>query len=53
MAKAFDTVPHDRLLEVLENYGIPGAMLEIFKNYLKNRKHNVKIKDSISEPLNT
>lgn len=52
MAKAFDTVPHNKLLEVLENYGIRGTMLKIFKNYLNNRKHTMKIRDSTSEPLN-
>lgn len=53
LAKAFDTVPHNRLLEVLEHYGIRGVVLEVFKNYLNNRKQIVGIRDSLSEPLNT
>lgn len=53
MAKALDTIPHNRLLEVLENFRIQGTVLEIFNNYLNNRKHTVQIRDSISEPSNT
>lgn len=43
LKKAFDIVDHDLLLEVLEKYGIRGAALEIFRNYLKDREQIVKI----------
>ncbi len=32
--KAFDSVPHYRLLTKLENYGITGSVLEIIKDFL-------------------
>ena len=45
MSKAFDTI----LLYKLEKYGIRGASLLWFKNYLSNRKQCVKITDSCNE----
>lgn len=30
LAEAFDTVPHDRLLNILSSYGIRGSILEAF-----------------------
>lgn len=50
-AKAFDTVLHDRLLEVMENYGIRGTALKIVKDYLNNRKHSEKIRDSLNTQI--
>ena len=32
--KAFDCVPHKRLIKKLEGYGIKGILLEWFKNFL-------------------
>ena len=37
ISKAFDSVDHDILLKKLEKYGIQGAALEWFTNYLSNR----------------
>ena len=34
--KAFDTVPHHRLLVKLENIGITGETLEIIKDFLSD-----------------
>ena len=36
-SKAFDTVPHHRLLVKLENYGITGGSLEIIQDFLTDR----------------
>ena len=37
-SKAFDTVPHDRLLHKLESYGIRGRLLQWKENFLTKRK---------------
>ena len=49
-AKAFVTVPHDILIQKLENYGVSGKLLSIIKSYLTNRKQYVRIEDSRSTP---
>lgn len=49
LAKAFDTVPHDRLLKVLSHYGVRGVVLDLFKSYLDDRYQIVKINKSLSE----
>ena len=41
--KAFDTVPHARLLKKLEAYGIDGKLLEWITEYLKNRSQVVTV----------
>ena len=48
--KAFDTVPHDILIQKIENYGIGGKLLSIIKSYLTDRKQYVRIEDSRSTP---
>lgn len=50
LAKAFDTVSHDQLLETLERYGARGTVSEVFESYLKDRKQYVKIGNSLSDP---
>ena len=47
--KAFDTVPHNRLLEVLEFYGIKGSLLTWFRNFLTNRLQQVAVNGTKSE----
>ena len=42
-AKAFDTVPHRRLLKKLKGYGIDGKILEWIKSFLQNRTQSVKV----------
>ena len=48
-AKAFDTVPHRRLLLKLSNYGIQGRILEWIKAFLSNRKQRVLLGDTCSD----
>lgn len=51
LAKAFDTVSHDILLNRLENIGIRGYSLKLIKNYLSERSQRVKIENEKSDPL--
>jgi len=39
--KAFDSVPHDRLLVKLDAYGIRGSLLEWVRNFLSGRRQQV------------
>lgn len=50
IAKAFDTVSHAKLLNKLENIGVRGAPLALFRNYISNRKQKVKIGNILSDP---
>lgn len=50
LAKAFDTVPHEKLLMVLEHYGVRGIALRIFENYLSNRQQQTRIRNVYSDP---
>ena len=47
--KAFDTVPHYRLLVQLENMGITGETLEIVGDFLSDRAMHEGVGDSFSE----
>lgn len=49
LARAFDTVPHDRLLAVLSHCGVRGSVLRLMKNYLTDRIQTVKINNAISK----
>ena len=42
-AKAFDTVPHRRLLKKLDGYGIQGKIWIWLREYLDNRKQCVVV----------
>ena len=46
--KAFDSVPHERLLFKLSKYGISGNLLSWIKDFLSCRTQYVKINDSKS-----
>ena len=49
-SKAFDTVPHRRLLGKLEAYGIKGSLLGWIKAFLSNRSQEVVVNGSKSAP---
>jgi len=49
-SKAFDKVPHTRLAQKLEFYGIRGKPLEWIKSFLFNRSQRVVIEGSYSSP---
>ena len=51
--KAFDTVPHNRLLEVLYNYGIKDPVLSWIRDFLTNRRHQVAINGKLSSFFET
>ena len=49
--KAFDTIPHDKLLSKLWNIGITGKLWLFFKAYLTNRRQCVVLEGHQSEWL--
>ncbi|XP_074035242.1 uncharacterized protein [Leptinotarsa decemlineata] len=51
LAKAFDTVNHTQLLEVLQDLGFRGKSFELLKTYLLNRKQCVRINETLSKKL--
>ena len=52
-AKAFDTVPHSRLITKLKAYGIDGAILNWIQAFLTGRTQVVKVngEDSVPAPV--
>ena len=47
-AKAFDTVPHQRLINKLEAYGVEGTILKWISSFLSNRTQRVRVNNSYS-----
>ena len=47
--KAFDTVPHNRLMHVLESYGIGGPLLTWIQQFLTGRKQRVVVSGQTSQ----
>ena len=43
LAKAFDKVPHKRLLEKLKKHGINGNVLNIIEDWLKDRRQRLMV----------
>ena len=50
-SKAFDTVPHSRLLDKVQNFGIGGKLLKLVHSYLSDPKQVVKFRNTLSTPL--
>lgn len=48
-SKAFDTLSHEKLVNVLERSGIRGHSINWFKNYLQCRSFRVKIDKNLSK----
>ena len=42
-SKAFDTVPHDKLLHKLDAYGIKGSLHKWLSSFLQERHKNVVV----------
>ena len=49
ISKAFDKVWHDGIIYKLEQNGISGSLLKLFKNYLRSRKQRVVLNGSHSD----
>ena len=47
-AKAFDTLPHNILIQKLYNIGVGGKLIQLISSYLTNRKQNVKINNEVT-----
>ena len=47
--KAFDTVPHKRLIHKLKAYGITGKTLDIITDFLSSRTFRVRVGDTLSD----
>jgi hypothetical protein len=47
-AKAFDSVPHGRLIHKLRSFGIDGALLAWIKSFVTNRRQRVVIHGEMS-----
>lgn len=52
-SKAFDTVPHKRLLYKIAHYGIRGKIFSWLRDFLTERTQRVKIKEEISSSFKT
>ena len=48
--KAFDKVPHKRLLVKLQSFGINNLLYSLFVSFLKGRKQMVKYNDCLLSP---
>lgn len=51
LTKAFDSLPHTRLLEKLNHYGCRGVTASLLKSYLENRMQVVDMNETKSRAL--
>ena len=49
--RAFDSVPHQRLISRLYEIGINGPLLHWFSSFLTDRLQGVKLTDGVSDPV--
>lgn len=49
LAKAFDSVPHQGVIDALASSGVSGTLLRWFCNYLTNRLQRVVLQGSCSQ----
>ena len=49
--KAFDTVPHKRLMSKLKGYGVEGRLLDWIKDFLSDRSQYVSVNGHCSESV--
>lgn len=50
-SKAFDTLSHKNLIQMMERCGIRGKCINWFKNYLECRSYRVKIDGNLSQEV--
>ena len=43
LSKAFDTIPHDRIVKKLEDYGRDLNVINVVTNYLSDRQQRVRL----------
>ena len=48
-SKAFDSVPHQRLMKKMNDIGITGNTLNWVKAFLSNRQQRVRVDDNYSD----
>ena len=48
-SKAFDTVPHRRLMKQIESFGIYGQALQWINSFLSNRRQQVRANGEVSD----
>jgi hypothetical protein len=48
--KAFDKVPHTRLISKLQSYGINEELMNWVESFLRGRTQCVKINNKVSDP---
>ena len=51
-SKAFDSVPHQRLLRKMKSLGIIGDALGWVKGFLSNRRQRVRVDNELSDWIN-
>ncbi|MEL7308367.1 MAG: reverse transcriptase family protein [Pseudomonadota bacterium] len=49
--KAFDSVPHQRLLAKLSHYGISGSLIDLVSSFLTGRRQRVALRNEYSDWL--
>ena len=52
LSKAFDAVPHQRLISKLRGYGVEGKLLSWINDFLNQRTQYVNINDKSSARVN-